>query len=292
MLIIDNKGYEYRKWNDCRSFPVWIGVCDIMSYCNNTFECHWHDGVELLYVTEGELDHRVNGTRYLMKKGDFMFVNAGAMHEGYATELKRGKYKVLSFLTSALCAGDGDLLADKYFGGIMDEKNFPVLFLESGDTKAKEIIRLCDEISVLQKSRPVCYELEIKSLLLKIWAILFTCASESAGAQKPDLKIDRIKSAVSYINDNYQNKLSLEEIALSCNLSKSEFCRYFKRMMHRTPFDYVTDLRVRKSTELLDKGTSVTEAAMSSGFFDSSYYTKTFKRYMGCTPREYVKKAR
>ena len=63
-------------------------------------------------------------------------------------------------------------------------------------------------------------------------------------------------------------------------------------MMHRTPFDYVTDLRVRKSTELLDKGTSVTEAAMSSGFFDSSYYTKTFKRYMGCTPREYVKKAR
>ena len=291
MLIIDKKGYEYRKWNDCRSFPVGTATCDIMLYCNNTFECHWHDGVELLYVTEGELDHRVNGTRYLMKKGDFMFVNAGAMHEGYATELQCGKYMVLSFLTSALCGGDNDSLNEKYFGGIMDEKSFPVLFLEAGDSRAQEIIRLCEEIAILHKKRPICYELEIKSLLLKIWAILFTCASESAGAQKPDFKIDRIKSAVSYINDNYQNKLSLEEIALSCNLSKSEFCRYFKRMMHRTPFDYVTDLRVRKSTELLDKGTSVTEAAMSSGFFDSSYYTKTFKRYMGCTPREYVKKA-
>ena len=292
MLIIDKTGYEYRKWNDCRSFPVGIGLSDIMLYCNNTFECHWHDGVELLYVTDGELDHRVNGTRYVMKKGDFMFVNAGAMHEGYATELKRGKYMVLSFLTSALCGGDNDSLNEKYFGGIMDEKSFPVLFLEAGDSRAQEIIRLCEEIAILQKKRPVCYELEIKSLLFKIWAILYTCANESAGAQKPDLRIDRIKSAVSYINENYQNKLSLEDIALSCNLSKSEFCRYFKRMMHRTPFDYVTELRVRKSTALLAKGASVTEAAMSSGFFDSSYYTKTFKRYMGCTPREYVKKAR
>lgn len=52
---------------------------------------------------------------------------------------------------------------------------------------------------------------------------------------------------------------------------------------------YIIDLRVRKSIELLEEGTLVTEAALSSGFFDSSYYTKMFKRYMNCTPREYVK---
>lgn len=55
---------------------------------------------------------------------------------------------------------------------------------------------------------------------------------------------------------------------------------------------YIIDLRVRKSIELLEEGISVTEAALSSGFFDSSYYTKMFKRYMNCTPREYVKNIR
>lgn len=51
---------------------------------------------------------------------------------------------------------------------------------------------------------------------------------------------------------------------------------------------YIIDLRVRKSIELLEEGISVTEAALSSGFFDLSYYTKI----MNCTPREYVKNIR
>ena len=92
-----------------------------------------------------------------------------------------------------------------------------------------------------------------------------------------------------YISKNYQNKLTLEEIAANGNISKSELCRSFKKAMHRTVFDYITDLRLRKSIELIEDGTSITEAALSSGFFDSSYYTKMFKRYMGCSPREYIK---
>lgn len=289
MIIIDSKGYEYRKWKGGSSFPIGTGVSDIMKFCNHTFECHWHDGVELLYVVEGELDHRVNGVRYLMKKGDFMFVNSGSMHEGYATETGCAKYMVISFLLSILCPESNGRVAEKYFGETMDGKNFPVLFLDRDEEDTHTLISLCDEVARLNKERPHCYELAIKSLLFKVWAILFSRASENSAAIRHDPQIDRMKSAVSYINNNYQNKLSLEEIALACNLSKSEFCRCFKRVMHRTPFEYVTDLRVRKSIELLDAGKSVTESAMSSGFFDSSYYTKTFKRYMGCTPREYVR---
>ena len=289
MLIVDEKGYEYRKWKGESSFPVGTGISNIMSFCNNAFECHWHDGVELLYVVDGEIIHTVNGESYLMREGDFMFVNSGSMHEGRATELGRGKYMVLSFLTSVICPEDKGRVAEKYFGSTMGSDNFPVLFLDADSENAKEIRRLCANVAELNMSRPPCYELNIKSDLFKIWSILFLEASKRETAHKSDSSIDRIKTAVSYINANYQNKLGLDEIAMICNISKSEFCRSFKRVMHRTPFDYIMDLRLRKSIELLDDGHGVTDSALSSGFFDSSYYTKMFKRYMGCTPREYLK---
>lgn len=289
MLIVDEKGYEYRKWKGGSSFPVGVGISDIMHYCNNAFECHWHDGVELLYIVDGEIVHTVNGERYLMREGDFMFVNSGSMHEGRATELGRGKYMVLSFLTSLLSPEGKGRVAEKYFGGTMSRENFPSLFLESRDEKAIELRKLCGEIAELNIQRPPCYELNIKSNLFKIWAILFLEASKKTVAHKSDSSIDRIKRAVEYIGDNYQNKLGLDEIAAVCNISKSEFCRSFKKVMRRTPFDYIMDLRIRKSIELLDEGRSITESALSSGFFDSSYYTKMFKRYMNLTPREYLK---
>lgn len=289
MLIVDENGYEYRKWKGGITFPVSAGISNIMQYCNNGFECHWHDGVELLFVTEGEIIHSVNGESYLMREGDFMFVNSGSMHEGHATELKCGKYLVVSFLTSLLSPEEKGRVAEKYFGSVMSEENFPLLFLPKDDPSAIELRRLCESIFELNRHRNACYELEIKSNLFRIWAILYSFASQKSAAGKQDGAITRIKKAVSYINENYQNKLGLDEIAAVCNISKSEFCRSFKRVMHRTPFDYIMDLRIRKSMELLDEGKSVTEAALSSGFFNSSYYTKMFKRYMECTPREFVK---
>ena len=84
-----------------------------------------------------------------------------------------------------------------------------------------------------------------------------------------------------------------DDIAAACNLSKSEFCRSFKRITRRTAFDFLMDLRIRKSLRLLEQdGASVTEAAMASGFSGSSYYTEIFRRYMNCTPREYLRQKR
>ena len=290
MIVVDEKGYEYGKWRKGSSLPVSVGEVDIMNYCNNAFECHWHDGVELLFIIEGEIIHTVNGKSYLMREGDFMFVNSGSMHEGRATDLKCGKYTVLSFLPSFLSDNEKGRIADRYFGSLMSGESFPFLFLKSDDEAAAELRKHCDDIARLKHGRPLCYELDIKSILFKIWALLFLQASQNEVVQKNDTSIDRIKKAVSYIGENYQNKLALDEISAFCNVSKSEFCRSFKRIMRRTPFDYIMDLRIRKSIELLEEGKSVTESALSSGFFDSSYYTKIFKRYMGCTPREYFKR--
>jgi AraC-like DNA-binding protein len=219
-----------------------------------------------------------------MREGDFMFVNSGSMHEGQASELGHGRYMVVSFLTSLLCPEEKGRIADKYFGETMSKENFPLLFLPSSNPRAQAIESLCDEVCRLNKERPPCYELKIKSALFEVWAILFSEASERGSKQKSDVRISRIKRALEYIGENYQNKLTLCDIAASCNISESELCRSFKKAMHRTLFDYITDLRLRKSIELLEEGKSVTEAAYESGFSSVRTFNDVYKKMTGNVP--------
>ena len=290
MLEVDSKGYEYRKWSGGITFPVSVALCDIESQCNKSFVCHWHDGIEIIAVTEGRIEHIVNGESYVMGAGDVMFVNSGSMHEGRAVDNGEGKYFALSFLVSLLSPEESGRVAEKYFGDTMSNGSIPHLYLPQGSAASEKIIEICTAICGYQHRREPCYELYIKSELFRLWAILCKEASRVGVERKPDASVERVKTAVEYIEENYRNKISLEDISAACKISKSELYRSFKRVMKRTPIDYVVDFRMRRSMLLLDKGASVTEAAMSSGFFDSSYYTKMFKRYVGCTPREYLRK--
>ncbi|MBA4700513.1 MAG: helix-turn-helix transcriptional regulator [Ruminococcus sp.] len=79
-------------------------------------------------------------------------------------------------------------------------------------------------------------------------------------------------------------------MAASCHISKSEFCRIFKKTMHQTPFEYLLCYRIQKSLPLLmDDSYTITETATKAGFSGSSYYSEVFRKYMRCSPREYKK---
>ena len=68
------------------------------------------------------------------------------------------------------------------------------------------------------------------------------------------------------------------------------FCRFFRQITLRTPIDYLNYYRIECAREqLAATDASITEVALGCGFNDISYFTKTFKKYMGLTPRQYMK---
>jgi transcriptional regulator GlxA family with amidase domain len=90
------------------------------------------------------------------------------------------------------------------------------------------------------------------------------------------------------MEEHYAERLTLEQLAQTCNFSRSEFCRIFKRFTGRTPFSYLQHLRVRRSLSLLqDRTLSVTEVAERTGFTGASYYAEIFRRYMNLSPLQY-----
>ena len=74
------------------------------------------------------------------------------------------------------------------------------------------------------------------------------------------------------------------------DMNEKYFCRYFRSMTERTPIDYLNYYRIECACEMLTtKNISVKEAAISCGFNDESYFIKTFHKYKGITPKQFMK---
>ena len=92
------------------------------------------------------------------------------------------------------------------------------------------------------------------------------------------------------IYDVAANETWLEDMARQVGLCKSECCRFFKRQMGQSLFDYLLDYRIGRSLALLEEGgATVAEVASQVGFSNPAYFSKVFRARMGHSPREYQK---
>lgn len=93
-----------------------------------------------------------------------------------------------------------------------------------------------------------------------------------------------------FIYQNYKKAIILQDIAKSGNVGKSKCYELFKRYVNKTPNDFVNLYRLEKSKILLkNEDLSITEVALECGFNSGSYYAELFKKYNGCTPRNFRK---
>lgn len=101
----------------------------------------------------------------------------------------------------------------------------------------------------------------------------------------------KIQKAVSYINENFESKLTLGVVADKACMSRYHFSRSFKEEVGCTYQDYVNNIRINKAVEMLSEGSlTITDIAFSVGFCDLSHFTRIFRKNMGFTPTNYRKK--
>ncbi len=134
------------------------------------------------------------------------------------------------------------------------------------------------------------YEYNVLTNLAEIWQIILRHVD--VGESEPEDPVSiRMRQFLEYIEENLEQEISLEEMAASAGVSKTEVLRCFHKTLQTTPYSYVMEVRLSKAADLLAQtGLSVGEIASRTGFNQQSYFGRRFKEKTGMTPLEYRKR--
>ena len=98
---------------------------------------------------------------------------------------------------------------------------------------------------------------------------------------------DILREIISYVNEHYTEKLSLEEVATHVGFSREYFCRFFKQHMGITFLRYLNEVRISHAGRLLmNTDMSVSKVMNESGFTNQTIFNRLFKEIYGMTPRQ------
>lgn len=142
---------------------------------------------------------------------------------------------------------------------------------------------------------------ELKTILGLDSKIISTSFSDNLSyyiTNEPESKIGTfahenktINKVYEFIETNYKNPISLDDIANYVNLSKVYFCIFYKKHTGETFLDTLNRYRIAQAEKILTENPDVKTSMMytSVGFSNQGYFYKTFKQYTGKTPNEYLK---
>lgn len=295
-IHIDQQHKEMKSHGDYR-YPVCISYERIGAYESGSFQWHWHPEIELTFILSGEMIYQINQDIYHVKAGQALFGNCNTLHTGKM--LQHGKqapdceYLSITFHPRILYGNETSLLKSKYTDCICSGNTLPSLHLDHSQKWHKQAIDHLQQIHQIEQEKSPTSELRTQIELSQFWLLLYTWFQDSTKNLQPySLKNqERLQNILIYIQEHYSDKITLEDIADSVNICRSECCRFFKSQIGETLFHYLLNYRVHQSLPLLtETSLSITEIAEQTGFSSPAYFSRIFHKCMGTSPAAYRKK--
>lgn len=288
MQIITNQFQKELKQHGNEQFPFLVSYQKLSEYESGSFMWHWHPEIEITYVQKGTMCYKVNHMVYHLKEGDIVFNNSGALHSGTMENQKDCAYIPVTFDSRLIYGFFQSTVNSKYVDPVIQDSMLPAICIDQSEPWHKPFREYLLRIIDLDEKKPDFYELDITICLQSMWRLLLEHITyEPQASRENSLEYDRIKKILSYIEENYQNKITLNDIAGHIHLCESECTRLFKRHMNTTLFAFLQEYRIERSLEFVQDDQPVSAVADKAGFSDPNYYSKVFAKIKGCSPREY-----
>lgn len=258
---------------------------------------HWHEEIEFQYIQQGQAYITCDEDNITVTEGDIVFINQAVRH--FITPAGADGVIFSSIVVNpSFILGFGQLdLENKYINPITANRSFGFLHITCEDSLYQQFMPPLKQLITLNENCPSGYELLSKACILQLWKLLYdqlpVKASDSSrlSARTANQDAQRVKQAMLYIQEHFMEPVTLDDIAESILVSKSECCRCFRRATGLSPIEYLMKYRVMESAKYMHRRTheSISEIAGAVGFNNVSYFNKIFKRFIGCTPTEYRK---
>ncbi len=270
-----------------KEFPFHIARC---FWDEDRYESHSHDFSELSVIIGGTASHFVEGQPQELERGDIFLIPPHFYHEQLRVK-KLDYYNIMFDLNafplyikeiSAVPGGKELLLLDpknRYF------KNF-YSYCHIPEQEMKKVESMLFELLYEYERKTSGYQVRIRSYFL---SLLLMLARYTQPRDSSDLAyLEKISQSVSYLEEHFSDKITLDELAAMSFLSKRQYSRVFKLLYLMTPMQFLRSVRIRHASSLLrDTDLTLSEIASNSGFTDSSHLTRCFLEATGLTPGVY-----
>ncbi len=287
MLSVDvNDDYSEIVRYTYKEYPIYIRKAFLSSYDNFEAPPHWHDDIEFIAVLRGEMNYNINGEIITVRQNEGVLVNSRQLHYGFSQAKNECEFICILIHPMMLCISQA--FEEKFVVPLLKNQNTPYIKLSDNAEWKKEIYRCI--LCMYEQRSIISAPLEISSLFLRIWSLIFENTNISVSRQFQNNDFTVLKNMIGFIQKFYRNKITLKDIAKAGAIGQSKCCKLFEKHIGTTPNAYLIQYRLHQSTWFLkDTDMPITQIADAVGFSGSSYYAEAFRKHYGKSPTEYRK---
>lgn len=253
------------------------------------FYNHWHEEAEILCVTEGIMELVVDGVSLIARKNTVVLIPPNLLHGAYQYQKEKCRFSSIVFHPDFIASKNADIIQTTQLAPFLGNNFVTSYVIYYTDRKCELVQQLLRELMQCYNTPQPYRELLIKGFLYQIlFHLLLKEEKYNVKSVSDYLNEDRKKKILTYIENNYQNPVTLSELADSVSLSKEQFCRFFKGAFRSTPMHYLSQYRIKRSISLLrETNLSIIDIAIDVGFDSSNYFAISFKKTTGMTPSQF-----
>lgn len=246
-------------------------------------ENHWHNYYEVLYVLSGQARQMIEGGSHDLLPHDIVIIEPGHVHSTAATT-KECSILVLHFLPSLLYPETESL----YLAHFAGQARLQSGYLDTYNQQDCDFYALCTRLLEEVEQKPLGYRLVTKGLAMEFLGLIQRCEGIQEHVAHSEQQDVKIMEACRYIESNYANPISLEDIAYYSGYTSTYFSRLFKTTTNMNFKQFLDSVRISEAKRLLVfTNYTIPHVGELVGYQTSSSFVRTFKRLTGQTPSEY-----
>ncbi len=244
---------------------------------------HYHPYFELCYVQKGQCRIFVEHKLFWVNAGQLVILPPSTLHRSqyeYKEPAQRINVSFTKDFAQNALGQDADFLQKTLTLGKMSFNEEQRILFEDVLKRLLEENDKNDAFSSIYKH----------GLLLTLFALIGRNGTNLKKEELIDPTTASVQNAAKYIFENYDRAVTLQKASEVAGMCDTYFSKKFLEITGYGFKEYLTNVRIKKSQEMLLNGQlTITQIALSCGFSDANYFGDAFKKYAGCSPREFRK---
>lgn len=290
-IAMDVPVAHLRTFVQAGQLPIWVNTAVTpagQSYADLTEKWHSHDFTELIIVKRGTATHCTRIGTKPVQGGDVRIVTDGEEH---CFERRKGLVLVnIMYAPDQLPLPLARLRSLPGYSALFEHKAAPGLIgdLHLDDKMLSNVMSSLESISLAQREKAEGTDVRLCGYLMQLM-VEFAKRYANTDIRDPQA-MARLSSLIGEMESNPAFNWTIDGLAAKEHLSRNHFMRLFQLATGHSAIAHLMHLRMRNAKRLLLESTdSVTEISYKTGFSDSNYFTRQFRRIVGCTPSNWRK---